>query len=336
MAVGLFAHPRLTDGTRSAAGLFVGGNGRLLGVQLLGAAVVLAWTGAVALVAYKLIDRLPGCQLRVDKDAELLGLDFAYHDGFAYPELNKEAVAHFNEVKAAERRVKARNAGVKATRRQVKVRSVASSKGSSKGSVKSSKRKGVSILVRKGTKTMCKDGPNSDEERSMSCSVSSYTQQGLLGSSVSMSPMTTGSKMDYSNKTVLSERNAKLTKAGSSSRTLAEIAPKSTGPQGGEVSDHALFGNKAVQSPHGLQDDVFKSSVLGKGEARELALRELTDNRGTSRRWGEKGASSSRGATARNRVVVEDVDDREGEEGGVSSPSGSPAARSREQPLGKQ
>uniref|UniRef100_A0A7S4DAR9 Ammonium transporter n=1 Tax=Heterosigma akashiwo TaxID=2829 RepID=A0A7S4DAR9_HETAK len=121
LAVGLFAYPGLTDGSRSGTGLFLGGNGRLLGAQLLGGAVVVAWTGAVALLTFKALDKLPGCQLRVDKDAELLGLDFAHHDGFAYPDLNKDAVTHFNEVKAAERRARARTAGLKPQAKEVKV-----------------------------------------------------------------------------------------------------------------------------------------------------------------------------------------------------------------------
>jgi len=123
LAVGLFAYPGLTDGSRSSTGLFLGGNGRQLGAQLLGSAVVIVWTGAVALLAFKALDKLPGCQLRVDKDAELLGLDFAHHDGFAYPELNKDAVAHFNEIKAAERRARARTAGLSLKSKEVTVRS---------------------------------------------------------------------------------------------------------------------------------------------------------------------------------------------------------------------
>jgi len=124
LAVGLFAYPGLTDGTRSSTGLLLGGNGRQLGIQLLGAAVVIVWTGAVAFLAFKALDMLPGCQLRADKDAELLGLDFAYHDGFAYPDLNKDSVVIFNEVKAAERRARARTAGLKPQTKEVKVRSI--------------------------------------------------------------------------------------------------------------------------------------------------------------------------------------------------------------------
>jgi len=124
LAVGLFAYPGLTDGTRSSTGLLLGGNGRQLGIQLLGAAVVIVWTGSVAFLAFKALDMLPGCQLRADKDAELLGLDFAYHDGFAYPDLNKDSVVIFNEVKAAERRARARTAGLKPQTKEVKVRSI--------------------------------------------------------------------------------------------------------------------------------------------------------------------------------------------------------------------
>ncbi|CAM9777635.1 unnamed protein product, partial [Heterosigma akashiwo] len=84
LAVGLFAHPELTGGTPSSTGVFLGGGGYLLGLQILGCVLILLWTGVVTLISFKVLDRIPGCQLRVDKDAELLGLDFAHHDGFAY------------------------------------------------------------------------------------------------------------------------------------------------------------------------------------------------------------------------------------------------------------
>mmetsp|Transcript_1415 Transcript_1415/g.1926 ORF Transcript_1415/g.1926 Transcript_1415/m.1926 type:complete len:521 (+) Transcript_1415:79-1641(+) len=111
LAVGIFAHPRLTGGSKG----IVFGGGHLLGVQLLGLCVISLWTAVLSFIIFKCLDQIPGCQLRVEKDAELLGLDFAHHDGFAYPELSTESVSHFNEMKAAERRVQARNRGMKKT-----------------------------------------------------------------------------------------------------------------------------------------------------------------------------------------------------------------------------
>uniref|UniRef100_A0A7S4DAS9 Ammonium transporter n=1 Tax=Heterosigma akashiwo TaxID=2829 RepID=A0A7S4DAS9_HETAK len=112
LAVGLFAHPELTGGTPSSTGVFLGGGGYLLGLQILGCVLILLWTGVVTLISFKVLDRIPGCQLRVDKDAELLGLDFAHHDGFAYAGLSNDTIAHFHEIKAAERRAQARSAGL--------------------------------------------------------------------------------------------------------------------------------------------------------------------------------------------------------------------------------
>mmetsp|Transcript_45761 Transcript_45761/g.71618 ORF Transcript_45761/g.71618 Transcript_45761/m.71618 type:complete len:569 (+) Transcript_45761:97-1803(+) len=127
LAVGLFAHPDLTSGaTRSSTGILLGGNGYLLGVQVLGCVFIILWTGVLAFLCFKALDKIPGCQLRVDKDAELLGLDFVNHDGFAYPELTKDAVIHFNEVKAAKQRARARNAGRPPRTKQVKFKGTTS------------------------------------------------------------------------------------------------------------------------------------------------------------------------------------------------------------------
>jgi len=117
VSVGLLANPKHLDGYGS---LFYTGDGRLLGIQLLGAVVIIAWTTAIGIILLKIIDLVPGFQLRVSKDAELLGLDFAYHDGFAYPGLTSEDILLHHELKAAERRVEARNKGMKASRKKVK------------------------------------------------------------------------------------------------------------------------------------------------------------------------------------------------------------------------
>mmetsp|Transcript_30946 Transcript_30946/g.40863 ORF Transcript_30946/g.40863 Transcript_30946/m.40863 type:complete len:633 (-) Transcript_30946:37-1935(-) len=116
IAVGIFAHPDLVP----HPGIVYGGCGRLFGIQILSALVIIVWSASVCIVSFRLIDLIPGFNLRVDKDSELLGLDFAYHDGFAYPGLNSEAISYHNEIKAAERRIEARNKGLKLERRKVK------------------------------------------------------------------------------------------------------------------------------------------------------------------------------------------------------------------------
>jgi len=53
-----------------------------LGVQLLGVVVTIAWSGAVALIAFRIARRVRG--LRVDHDAEREGLDISAHGENAY------------------------------------------------------------------------------------------------------------------------------------------------------------------------------------------------------------------------------------------------------------
>eukprot|EP00639_Heterosigma_akashiwo_P010118 CAMPEP_0206368232 /NCGR_PEP_ID=MMETSP0294-20121207/4553_1 /ASSEMBLY_ACC=CAM_ASM_000327 /TAXON_ID=39354 /ORGANISM="Heterosigma akashiwo, Strain CCMP2393" /LENGTH=675 /DNA_ID=CAMNT_0053814705 /DNA_START=54 /DNA_END=2082 /DNA_ORIENTATION=+ len=110
LVTGLFAHPAyLEEGAK--VGLIYGGG--LLGPQLMGLATILVWGGLVFGCVLYLINKVPVFALRAEKDAELLGLDFAYHDGFAYPDFNKVNEITAEEMKAAEKRVQARNAGKK-------------------------------------------------------------------------------------------------------------------------------------------------------------------------------------------------------------------------------
>ncbi|HIT18073.1 MAG TPA: ammonium transporter [Candidatus Fimivivens faecavium] len=75
LAVGLFA----TDSVPGSSinGLFYGGGFGQLGIQLVGAASVLAWTAATMFIVFKLIDQTVG--LRVSQEEEIVGLDAKEH-----------------------------------------------------------------------------------------------------------------------------------------------------------------------------------------------------------------------------------------------------------------
>lgn len=79
LAVGIFA-----DGTGGVTGLLFGGVDQFVS-QLIGVAVLLAWTLGTGFVLFKGIDVTMG--LRIDAAAEARGLDEAHHGGSVYPEL---------------------------------------------------------------------------------------------------------------------------------------------------------------------------------------------------------------------------------------------------------
>ena len=74
VAVGLLANPAAPAGLE---GLFYTGSARLLGVQLLGIAAILAWTAALMWLTFKAIDKTVG--LRVSREEEIRGLDSTEH-----------------------------------------------------------------------------------------------------------------------------------------------------------------------------------------------------------------------------------------------------------------
>ncbi|MBE7007242.1 MAG: ammonium transporter [Ruminococcaceae bacterium] len=74
VAVGLLANPAAPAGLE---GLFYTGSVRLLGVQLLGIAAILAWTAALMWLTFKAIDKTVG--LRVSREEEIRGLDSTEH-----------------------------------------------------------------------------------------------------------------------------------------------------------------------------------------------------------------------------------------------------------------
>ena len=90
IAVGLFASP---DAPESAyTGLFYGGGFKLLGIQLLGIAAILAWTAVTMTITFLIIKATIG--LRVTEEEEIEGLDIKEHGlpsayaGFAIMDAN--------------------------------------------------------------------------------------------------------------------------------------------------------------------------------------------------------------------------------------------------------
>lgn len=66
-------------------GLFYGGDGTQLGIQILGALVIAAWTCAINFVLFSALKYYE--LLRVPDDELELGLDVSMHDGARHPAL---------------------------------------------------------------------------------------------------------------------------------------------------------------------------------------------------------------------------------------------------------
>lgn len=81
VAVGLFAVDGIT-GAGTGNGLFYGGGVKLLGVQILGSATVIAFTLAVSLVFWAIVKAVMG--VRVSREEETRGLDIGEHGMEAY------------------------------------------------------------------------------------------------------------------------------------------------------------------------------------------------------------------------------------------------------------
>ena len=90
IAVGLFATPNAPES--SYTGLFYGGGFKLLGIQLLGIAAILAWTAVTMTITFLIIKATIG--LRVTEEEEIEGLDIKEHGlpsayaGFAIMDAN--------------------------------------------------------------------------------------------------------------------------------------------------------------------------------------------------------------------------------------------------------
>ena len=76
IAVGLFATPS-APGNDTYVGLFYGGGFKLLGLQLLGLASVIAWTAVTITITFLIIKAIFG--LRVSEEEEIVGLDSMEH-----------------------------------------------------------------------------------------------------------------------------------------------------------------------------------------------------------------------------------------------------------------
>ena len=100
LAVGLFA-TTTAPGNDSLTGLFYGGGFDLLGAQLLGIVMVLAWTGVTMTIFFLLIKAIFG--LRVSEEEEIAGLDATEHGlpsayaGFALMDISNTMTMDVNE-----------------------------------------------------------------------------------------------------------------------------------------------------------------------------------------------------------------------------------------------
>ncbi|GMI11095.1 hypothetical protein TrLO_g10091 [Triparma laevis f. longispina] len=96
-AVGLFADDEDHKGLFYAGEGNLGGPGyRQLGVQILGAIVLIIWSTLTSGICFWLVDKCVG--LRVTLKEEKLGMDMAHHGGSAYPDFVKKRGAPIQDV----------------------------------------------------------------------------------------------------------------------------------------------------------------------------------------------------------------------------------------------
>jgi Amt family ammonium transporter len=88
IATGLFATKYNTEQVYGGEdiddyGFFTGGHIRQLGIQVLGAGAILAWTAIFSFITFYILKRMQ--MLRIDDETELMGLDMSHHGGrYAY------------------------------------------------------------------------------------------------------------------------------------------------------------------------------------------------------------------------------------------------------------
>jgi len=82
LAVGLFCPEKYSYNLKADWGLFYGGNGTLLGVQIIGLLLILVWTGSTAFVMFFTMKKAG--ILRVSEEMEETGMDTSKHGGKAY------------------------------------------------------------------------------------------------------------------------------------------------------------------------------------------------------------------------------------------------------------
>jgi Amt family ammonium transporter len=83
IAVGLFGHPALTMNKK--AGLFLGGGFDLLGVQIGGVAAIIMFTVVFSFIMFGLLKAVG--LLRVNEEADLIGIDVYEHGASAWPDV---------------------------------------------------------------------------------------------------------------------------------------------------------------------------------------------------------------------------------------------------------
>ena len=100
IAVGLFATPS-APGNDTYVGLFYGGGFKLLGLQILGLASVIAWTAVTITITFLIIKAIFG--LRVSEEEEIVGLDSMEHGitsayaGFSIMDISNTMIMETNE-----------------------------------------------------------------------------------------------------------------------------------------------------------------------------------------------------------------------------------------------
>jgi Amt family ammonium transporter len=127
--VGLFNDHTLSGVPSQADGLFIGGSGYLLWVQLVSGVYIFVWSAGVTLVTLlmsrwlgKSLFGWPNCE-RVDKDVELLGLDSVYYEAYTRPEFDRLSALEHKERQRADIRRRMRNE----VRKRIEVRRTPSS-----------------------------------------------------------------------------------------------------------------------------------------------------------------------------------------------------------------
>lgn len=85
LSVGFFTELDNLEGFASLSGVFKGGNGRLLGVQIIAILAITSWSALLSFVILFALDKTIG--LRVSEEEEHLGADIVEHDASGYDKL---------------------------------------------------------------------------------------------------------------------------------------------------------------------------------------------------------------------------------------------------------
>lgn len=94
LSIGFFTEVDKLEGSASISGVFKGGNGHLLGVQLLAILAITSWSILLSLMILFTIDKTIG--LRVSEREEQLGADEVEHDILGYDKLESRRESALN------------------------------------------------------------------------------------------------------------------------------------------------------------------------------------------------------------------------------------------------